>query len=99
MYHGDQSRHLMIIVNEEVIKIYFQQDEPKTYSFMIDGQLLELELKIRGDDFDYILTPQPSEMVEEPEELMGKHFWIPLILLLLILNLAFYLYKSLSDIG
>ena len=96
VYHGDESRHLIIFVNGEIIQIAFEQSESKVYSFLIEQQLLELELKQEGEAFSYVMTPQalPEHVDDEPT--FGHHFWIPLIFLLLILNLAFYLYKSLN---
>jgi len=96
MYHGDETRHLIIFVNGEIIQIAFNQADSKVYSFLIEQQLLELELKRDGDDFSYEMTPQPMQADIQEEPTFGHQFWIPLIFLLLILNLAFYLYKSLN---
>jgi len=97
MYHGDDSRHLIIFVNGEIIQIAFDQSEPKVYSFLIEQQLLELELKAEGEAFSYVVTPQaPPAANIEGEKIFGHQFWIPLIALLVMLNLAFYLFKSLN---
>ncbi len=96
MYHGDDSRHLIIFVNGEIIQIAFDQSEPKVYSFLIEQQLLELELKADGEAFSYEVTPQAPAANLEEEKIFSHQFWIPLIALLVILNLAFYLFKSLN---
>ena len=96
MYHGDESKHLIIFVNGEIIKIAFEQAESNIYSFLIEQQLLELEIKEENDAYSYVMTPQAPPAYEDNESTFGPHFWIPLIFLLVILNLAFYLYKSLN---
>jgi len=94
IYHGDDSGHLMIMVNGEITQISFHQQETKTYSFIIENQLLKLQLSKKQGAYDYILTPiLPPAQDNEPT--FDKHFWIPLILLLLVLNLALYFYKYL----
>jgi len=96
MYHGDDSGHLILFVNGNITQISFNQTETKTYSFLIEQQLLEFKIVKENEEFTYTLTPQPIENTAIEEKTFDKHFWIPLILLLVILNLVFYLYKSLK---
>ena len=99
MYHGQDSGHLILFVNGEIIQISFNQTETKTYNFLIEQQLIELALEKEGDDYSYVVTPQRPPEIGEPERTFDKHFWIPLILLLLIINLTFYIVKILGWIS
>ena len=103
MYHGDDSGHLILFVNGEIVKIIFSQLEDTTHSFIIDQQMIEFKMtKKNVEEFEYKVTPQTRESMgleTKKEPTFSKHFWIPLIFLLVILNLAFYLYKSLKGIG
>ena len=102
MYHGDDSGHLILFVNGEIIKIDFSQLVDTTHNFIIDQQLIEFKMTKKNGQFEYEVTPQtltPEEFEAKKEPIFSKHFWIPLIFLLVILNLAFYLYKSLKGIG
>lgn len=96
VYHGDESKHLIIFVNGEILKIAFEQSDSAVHSFLIEQQLLELEIKQENGTYSYVVTPQAPPPIEPTESTFGRHFWIPLIFLLLILNLAFYLNKSLN---
>ncbi len=93
MYHGDDSGHLIVFVNGQIIKILFNQKETKTYNFLIERQLIELAVEKNQEGYEYVVTPQRLEDDTEPERTFDKHFWIPLILLFLILNLAFFIIK------
>ncbi len=93
MYHGEESGHLIIFVNGEIIQISFKQLETKNYTFMIENQLIELGISEENGQFSYEVIPQLPKSVEDVEKTFDKHFWIPLIFLLVILNLAFYFVK------
>jgi len=94
LYHGDESGHLLVFVNGDIINLAFSQTDDYTYNFYIERQLLELVIQENNGDYDYIVTPQPMPPIENNERTFDKHFWIPLIFLLLILNLAFFLIKT-----
>ena len=93
MYHGDESGHLILFVNGDIIQIAFNQTESRTFSFLIEHQLIEFDLEKEGETYSYVVTPQKPPDFTRPERTFDKHFWIPLILLLLILNLTFYIFK------
>ena len=93
MYHGEESGHLILFVNGNIIQIAFVQLEEKTYNFLVENQLIELAINPKESSFEYVLTPQRPQGQEDVERTFDKHFWIPLILLLVILNLAFYFLK------
>ena len=96
MYHGEDSGHLILFVNGQIIQINFNQKETKTYNFFIERQLIEFEIEKADSGYSYTMTPQRPPPVGEQEQTFHKHFWIPLILILVILNLAFYIFKYLS---
>jgi len=79
MYHGDESGHLILFVNGNIIQIDFKQLEEKTYNFLIENQLLELSISTEDSGFEYVLTPQRPIANEDVERTFDKHFWIPLI--------------------
>jgi len=101
MYHGEESGHLIIFVNGDIIQIEFNQKEAKSYNFLIENQLIELAIQSENGSYSYEVTPQRPPAVEDVEKTFDKHFWIPLIFFLVILNLAFYLikYKYFPDSG
>ncbi|MBT8231895.1 MAG: hypothetical protein HKO66_05520 [Saprospiraceae bacterium] len=91
MYHGDESGHLILFVNSNIIHIDFKQFGPTDYSFYIENQLLKLEIKGDLNPFDYVLTPQPiPRNAENEEKTFDEHFWIPLIVLIIAANLIFF---------
>lgn len=90
MYHGEDSGHLIIFVNAQIINIDFNQDNGHLYSFYIENQLLTLEIEKEQQSFNYTLTPQKvvnPNLIEE--KTFDKHFWLPLILIILVINLIF----------
>jgi len=101
LYHGEDSQHLILFVNGEIMQIAFTQVETKTYSFLIEQQIIELKVKSQDGGYEYVVTPQLPKLPQgvEEESALSKQFWIPLIFLLVIINLAFYLYKSLNNLG
>ena len=94
MYHGDDSGHLILFVNAEIILIDFNKKTEHTYSFYIENQLIKFEIKEKDDEYEYIVTPQPLPPYRPEEKYFDKHFWIPLIILILAINLIFYFFKS-----
>jgi hypothetical protein len=95
MYHGDESGHLILFVNEEIILIDFEQHESNTHSFIIENQLLELSIKATNTAYDYVLTPQLPKSDNIPKEkYFDEHFWIPLIILIIAINLLLLLVKN-----
>ena len=99
MYHGDDSGHLLLFVNGNILAIDFKQEVGSKRSFMIENQIIELEISQGEEKVEYIVTPQWPQPMESDEKFLGKPFWIPLILVLLILNLIVYLTKNLSHFG
>ena len=92
MYHGETSGHLIFFVNSNVTMIEFNQKEPRTFSFYIENQLIEFNIKRETTKFEYELTPQKLPEVAIDEKIFTKHFWIPLILLIIALNLLVILF-------
>jgi len=99
MYHGDDSGHLMLFVNGNILSIDFDQQVGTKKSFMIENQVIELEINEEEGVLDYVVTPQLPAPVEDKEKVFDKRFWIPLILVLVCLNLVVYLIKNLSKFG
>lgn len=74
MYHGDDSGHLMLFVNHSIIMIDFNQKDTKTYNFLIEHQMLELEIEKNNGSYEYTMTPQPLAWDVTPEKTFDKHF-------------------------
>jgi hypothetical protein len=92
MYHGEESGHLIFFVNSNVIMIEFGQKESRNFSFFIENQLIEFKIKKENSNYEYVVTPQKPPDVDVEEKLFSKHFWIPLILLIIALNLLVIFY-------
>lgn len=92
MYHGEDSGHLIFFVNSDVTMIEFSQKEPRSFNFYIENQLIEFNIKKESTQFEYVLTPQKIPEVADQEKIFTKHFWIPLILLIIALNLLVILF-------
>lgn len=88
MFHGEKKGHMIVFVNSEIINIDFNQKEGDVYAFYIENHLLKLEIKEQNGQKEYVLTPQPlKNSVENEEKIFDEHFWIPLIILILAINL------------
>jgi len=95
MYHGDDSGHLILFVNSEIILIDFNQTKDNSYSFFIENQLLEFSIEKKSAAYNYLLTPQAPEKPEGIEEkILDEHFWIPLIIIIIAINLIFLVFRS-----
>lgn len=95
MYHGDDSGHLILFVNHEIILIDFDKKENHTYSFYIENQLLEFSISEKDLEYEYVLTPQlPSAEGIPKEKYFDQHFWIPLIILIIAINLILLITKN-----
>lgn len=71
LYHGDDSGHVIIYCNNNIMTIDFNVQEDKSYSFYLEKDLCELSLSQRGDGFDYdfqianaVETPKSSDNLE-----------------------------------
>lgn len=56
LYHGDESKHVIVYVDREPIIIDFNITESKSYSFYIGHELCEMNLTIDADNYHYSLT-------------------------------------------
>lgn len=54
LYHGDHSGHVMIYLNEKVVLIDFMVHSSKSYSFIVNENLLKLNLNKKNGKFSYI---------------------------------------------
>ncbi len=99
MYHGDDSGHLMLFVNGNILSIDFDQQVGTKKSFLIENQVIELEINQGENKMEYVVTPQLPPQIEDDSPTFDKRIWIPLILVLLGLNLAVYLIKNLTEFG
>lgn len=88
MYHGEDSGHLILFVNSEIILIEFDQKEGSSHSFYIESQLLEFKIEGEEPSYDYTITPQIIPYSSSSgEKYFDEHFWIPLIIIIIAVNL------------
>lgn len=64
MYHGEDSGHLMVHCNNKVMLIDFGVKDSKNYSFYLDQELFELQLKREQGRFSYDL--KHNEDIDSP---------------------------------
>ncbi len=53
LYHGDESGHVMIYLNEQVVLIDFMVHQSKSYSIMVNQAMVKLNLNKSGTGFNY----------------------------------------------
>ncbi|NBB89064.1 MAG: hypothetical protein GVX96_04705 [Bacteroidetes bacterium] len=53
LYHGDDSGHVIIYCNNNILTVDFNVQEDKSYSFYLEKDLCELSLNQHKDGFDY----------------------------------------------
>jgi len=64
LYHGDESGHVIIYCNNNILTIDFDVKEDKSYSFYLEKDLCELSLSLQGEAFTYdfqIANPEPEK--------------------------------------
>jgi TRAP-type mannitol/chloroaromatic compound transport system permease small subunit len=98
LYHGEESGHLMVYLNESILIIDFKILNDKTYHFYIGHELMELKISKRENDYVYTLeadvvsgTPynialQKSERTEQNNIMIGLTISILLLATILILR-------------
>jgi len=98
LYHGEESGHLMVYLNESILIIDFNILTDKTYHFYIGHELMELKICKKENKFVYTLeadvvsgTPynkafQKSERTEQNNILIGLIISIVLLATIFILR-------------
>lgn len=61
LYHGDRSGHVMIYLNGKVVLVDFQVFSSKSYSFIVNENLLKLNLQKHNGKFQYEFEGYPVE--------------------------------------
>jgi hypothetical protein len=56
IYHGDESGHILIYVNDKIMQIDFGIFNAQNYTFLIDDVLFELSVYAAPDGFEYRLS-------------------------------------------
>ncbi len=86
LYHGDDSGHVIIYCNNNILTIDFDVRENKSYSFYLERDLCELSLSQEGEGFEYDFQIAQSKEVENPspdmEPLDYIYIWLVAILLM-----------------
>ena len=96
MYHGEESGHVMLFINSNIILIDFKIKKSKDYSFYIENQLIEFKINKENNAFDYKVIPKlPVPTEDQKEKFVSAHFWLPLILFIIVVNLILLLFYQL----
>ena len=93
LYHGDDSGHVIIYCNNNILTIDFDVRENKSYSFYLERDLCELSLNQEGDGFEYDFQIAQSIEAENPspdmEPLDYIYIWLVAILVMgIIISIA-----------
>jgi len=64
LYHGDQSGHVVVYHNGNVVVIDFEILDSKSYSIQFNDSLVTIGIEREGNTFDYSFELQP--LYEEP---------------------------------
>ncbi|MGK0365292.1 MAG: hypothetical protein ACI85O_002358 [Saprospiraceae bacterium] len=78
LYHGDNTGHVLITLNNKILIIDFKVRETKSYSFFIDEELCEINITRSNDKSTY--TFEINKTVQTPlnvkrKEREKKHLW------------------------
>ena len=65
LYHGEDSGHVMIYLNQKVVIIDFMVHKTKTYSLMVNELLVKLNLVENNGEFTYDFESE-STSIEPP---------------------------------
>lgn len=97
LYHGTDSGHLVVHLNNQVLLIDFNVLENKMYSFFIDQELYELQIQRSGPDFSYNLhlnteadTPKNNERKKDEKTELFNYVLSILVTIVLFALLIFF---------
>lgn len=73
IYHGEETGHVLIYCNDEIVTIDFSVKKDKTYTFFIDDELCNLSLEKGNDGFAYGFTidekaPTPRNLARKRQD-------------------------------
>jgi hypothetical protein len=93
LYHGDESGHVIIYCNNNILTIDFDVREDKSYSFYLERDLCELSLSQEGEHFEYDFQIAQSEEAtsssSDMESLDYIYIWLVAILFMgIIISVA-----------
>ncbi len=96
LYHGDSTGHVLITLNSKILIIDFKVNETKSYSFFIEEELCEVNIKRVDDSFSYtfeINKTVQTPLNEQRKKTEKKHLWqtagfFGLIILFIVLIIA-----------
>ena len=96
LYHGDDSRHVLVFVNNQVLKIDFHVVEDKTYSFFIEDELCEIQMKRKSThwSYDFKVNHKVDTLVNQERRKAERRYLFYSIgfLLLLVLVVSAFIY-------
>lgn len=78
LYHGDNSGHVMVYLNQKVVIVDFQVYQSKSYSLIINEELVKINLNHSNGKFYYNLERTPNIPEYKPLNRMKKFFGFPI---------------------
>ena len=97
IYHGDESGHILIYINDKIMQIDFGVFNSQKYTFLIDEVLFELSIDTTPGGVEYRLSGDGSPLENKPTARdfphpKSKHTGILVIFVLAFLLLLLLLY-------
>lgn len=97
LYHGQESGHFLLYINDQVSIIDFDILDDKSYSLYIGNELFRLKIeKTAIDNFSYNLDPVSPRLIQKPWEqwrdriIMGVMVLLVIAALVLLAYIAFF---------
>lgn len=98
LYHGNESGHLVIYCNDEIVTIDFNVLNDKTYNFFIGDELCSLEVEKKDVGFAYgfkIDEKAPTELnkarwLQDKKDAWSLLIWVGVFFLIIILAVIIF---------
>lgn len=97
LYHGQESGHFLLYINDKISIIDFDILGDKSYSLYIGNELFRLNIETSpSDKFKYSLDPVSPRLMQKPWEryrdriIMGVMVLLALAALVLLIYIAFF---------
>ncbi len=98
LFHGDQTRHLMVYCDAQIVIIDFAVTSAKNYSFFINEDLMDIEVGETDGNFSYAIsldeksdTPKNRWRKEQAREERQHVFFAAVIMILFISGILYLL--------
>ena len=98
MYHGQESGHFLLYINEKISIIDFDILDDKSYSLYIGNELFRLNIdKVDHGDFSYSLDPVSPRLIQKPWEQWRDRIIMGVMILLVLAAAILLIYIALFN--